>query len=34
VTLLLGGPEAEREFLAKQMQILGKVAKDNDIKAV
>src|SRR3974390_1706546 len=33
VTLLLGGPEAEREFLAKQMQIWGKVAKDNDIKA-
>ena len=33
VTLLLGGPGAEREFLAKQMQIWGKVAKDNDIKA-
>ena len=33
VTLLLGSPEAEREFLAKQMQIWGKVAKDNDIKA-
>jgi tripartite-type tricarboxylate transporter receptor subunit TctC len=33
VTLTLGGPAVEREFLAKQMQVWGKVAKDNNIKA-
>jgi tripartite-type tricarboxylate transporter receptor subunit TctC len=33
VTLTLGDPLVEREFLAKQMQIWGKVAKDNNIKA-
>ena len=33
VTLLLGGPEIERQFVANQMQVWGKVVKDNNIKA-
>ena len=33
VTLTLGGPEVEREFVASQMRVWGKVAKDNNIKA-
>ena len=33
VTLLLGGPDVEREFVANQMRVWGKVVKDNDIKA-
>ena len=33
VTLLLGGPEVEREFVANQMSVWGKVVKDNNIKA-
>lgn len=33
VSLLLGGPEVERQFLETQMRIWGKVVKDNNIKA-
>ena len=33
VTLTLGGPEAERQFVAEQMKVWGKVVKDNNIKA-
>ena len=33
VTLTLGGPEVERSFVANQMQVWGKVVKDNNIKA-
>jgi tripartite-type tricarboxylate transporter receptor subunit TctC len=33
VTLLLGGPDVERKFLAEQMRVWGKVVKDNTIKA-
>ncbi|MBI2714716.1 MAG: tripartite tricarboxylate transporter substrate binding protein [Rhizobiales bacterium] len=33
VSLTLGGPEVEREFVANQMRVWGKVVKDNDIKA-
>jgi tripartite-type tricarboxylate transporter receptor subunit TctC len=33
VSLVLGGPEVERTFLANQMQVWGKVVKDNNIKA-
>jgi len=33
VTLLLGGPEVDRDFLTKQMALWGKVAKENNIKA-
>ncbi len=33
VSLLLGGPEVERAFLANQMKVWGKVVKDNNIKA-
>ena len=33
VSLTLGGPEAERQFVANQMSVWGKVVKDNNIKA-
>jgi tripartite-type tricarboxylate transporter receptor subunit TctC len=33
VSLALGGPEVEREFVANQMKVWGKVVKDNNIKA-
>lgn len=33
VTLTLGGPDVLRNFVAEQMQIWGKVVKDNNIKA-
>ncbi|MGC2827139.1 MAG: tripartite tricarboxylate transporter substrate binding protein [Pseudolabrys sp.] len=33
VSLILGGPEAERAFVGNQMQTWGKVVKDNNIKA-
>jgi tripartite-type tricarboxylate transporter receptor subunit TctC len=33
VSLILGGPEAERAFVNNQMQTWGKVVKDNNIKA-
>src|SRR5471032_1656108 len=33
VTLTLGGPEVLRSFVASQMQVWGKVVKDNNIKA-
>jgi len=33
VSLTLGGPEVEREFVANQMRVWGKVVKDNNIKA-
>jgi tripartite-type tricarboxylate transporter receptor subunit TctC len=33
VSLTLGGPEVERAFVANQMQVWGKVVKDNNIKA-
>ena len=33
VSLTLGGPQVEREFVANQMKVWGKVVKDNDIKA-
>jgi tripartite-type tricarboxylate transporter receptor subunit TctC len=33
VSLTLGGPEVERKFVANQMQVWGKVVKDNNIKA-
>ena len=33
VSLLLGGPDVERRFLADQMRVWGKVVKDNNIKA-
>jgi tripartite-type tricarboxylate transporter receptor subunit TctC len=33
VSLLLGGPEVERAFVANQMRVWGKVVKDNNIKA-
>lgn len=32
VSLLLGGPDVERQFLANQMKVWGKVVKDNNIK--
>ena len=32
VSLTLAGPQALREFVASQMQVWGKVVKDNDIK--
>jgi tripartite-type tricarboxylate transporter receptor subunit TctC len=32
VSLTLGGPQVLREFVASQMQVWGKVVKDNDIK--
>ncbi len=33
VTLALGGPSQQRDFLATQMKVWGKVVKDNNIKA-
>jgi tripartite-type tricarboxylate transporter receptor subunit TctC len=33
VSLTLGGPQVLREFVASQMKVLGKVVKDNNIKA-
>ena len=33
VSLTLGGPEVERQFVANQMNVWGKVVKDNNIKA-
>ena len=33
VSLTLGGPEVERKFVANQMNVWGKVVKDNNIKA-
>ena len=33
VTLALGGPSQQRDFLATQMRVWGKVVKDNNIKA-
>ncbi len=33
VTLMLGGPDVLRSFVASQMAVWGKVVKDNDIKA-
>jgi len=33
VSLILGGPEAERAFVSSQMQTWGKVVKDHNIKA-
>ena len=33
VSLTLGGPDIERKFVANQMQVWGKVVKDNNIKA-
>ena len=33
VTLTLGGPEVLRAFVVSQMQVWGKVVKDNNIKA-
>jgi tripartite-type tricarboxylate transporter receptor subunit TctC len=33
VSLTLGGPDAERQFVANQMSVWGKVVKDNNIKA-
>lgn len=33
VSLTLGGPEIQRKFVANQMQVWGKVVKDNNIKA-
>ena len=33
VSLTLGGPEVERKFVTNQMQVWGKVVKDNNIKA-
>ena len=33
VTLTLGGPEVERQFVADQMKVWGKVVTDNNIKA-
>jgi tripartite-type tricarboxylate transporter receptor subunit TctC len=33
VSLTLGGPDVEREFVADQMKVWGKVVKDNNIKA-
>ena len=32
VTMLLGGPEDERKFLAEQMAQWGPVVRDNNIK--
>ncbi len=32
VSLVLGGPQVLREFVASQMRVWGKVVKDNDIK--
>ncbi len=33
VSLTLGGPDVERQFVADQMKVWGKVVKDNNIKA-
>jgi hypothetical protein len=33
VTMTLGGPDVLRTFVADQMNIWGKVVKDNNIKA-